>query len=309
AVGASASTTRPIALKARETRKLSPLESLLAGGVAGAIEASVTYPTEYLKTRSQLRSASGQTVNALKILQQTISQQGFFGLYTGCSALVAGTAVKAGVRFLAFDSIKNALADDFGRLSTANGILAGMLAGAAESVVAVTPTERIKTALIDDAKGAKRFRSTLHGIIVLVREQGLTGIYRGLVSTTIKQSATSAVRMGTYNAIKSKYVSRYGHSPTGIAETFAMGAASGFMTVYATQPLDTIKTRSQSARGERMSAAIVSIWQDGGLRAFWRGSSMRLGRLLFSGGIVFAAYEQISQLMRLTASGRACGSV
>ena len=97
--------------------------------------------------------------------------------------------------------------------------------------MAVTPTERIKTALIDDAKGAKRFRSTLHGIAVLVREQGLSGIYRGLISTTMKQSATSAVRMGTYNAIKSKYVSRYGHSPTGVAETFAMGAASGLVTV------------------------------------------------------------------------------
>ncbi|EME88349.1 uncharacterized protein MYCFIDRAFT_26465 [Pseudocercospora fijiensis CIRAD86] len=303
AVVGSASTTRPVASKSRNHQQLSPSESLVAGAVAGAIEASVTYPTEYLKTRSQLRSASGQTVSALKILQQTISHQGLSGLYTGCSALVAGTAVKAGVRFLAFDSIKNALADDSGRLSTVNGILAGMLAGAAESVVAVTPTERIKTALIDDVKGAKRFRSTLHGITVLVREQGLTGVYRGLISTTMKQSATSAVRMGTYNAMKSRYRSRYGRSPTGIAETFVMGAASGVVTVYATQPLDTVKTRSQSARGERMGAAIVSIWRDGGLRAFWRGSTMRLGRLVFSGGIVFAAYEQISQLMRLTASG------
>lgn len=37
--------------------------------------------------------------------------------------------------------------DDAGRLGTARGILAGMVAGAVESVVAVTPTERIKTAL------------------------------------------------------------------------------------------------------------------------------------------------------------------
>lgn len=58
-----------------------------------------------------------------------------------------GTTFKAGVRFLAFDSIKNVLMDDTGRLGTARGILAGMIAGAVESVVAVTPTERIKTAL------------------------------------------------------------------------------------------------------------------------------------------------------------------
>lgn len=37
--------------------------------------------------------------------------------------------------------------DDTGRLAPSRGILAGMIAGAVESVVAVTPTERIKTAL------------------------------------------------------------------------------------------------------------------------------------------------------------------
>lgn len=37
--------------------------------------------------------------------------------------------------------------DDRGRLSPARGILAGRIAGAVESTVAVTPTERVKTAL------------------------------------------------------------------------------------------------------------------------------------------------------------------
>jgi solute carrier family 25 (mitochondrial citrate transporter), member 1 len=68
-------------------------------------------------------------------------------LYTGCSTLVVGTTFKAGVRFLSFDSVRNLFADDHGRLSPANGVLAGMVAGCVESVVAVTPTERIKTAM------------------------------------------------------------------------------------------------------------------------------------------------------------------
>jgi len=37
--------------------------------------------------------------------------------------------------------------DSDGKLSTGNGIIAGMAAGCVESVVAVTPTERLKTAL------------------------------------------------------------------------------------------------------------------------------------------------------------------
>lgn len=57
--------------------------------------------------------------------------------------------MKASVRFLSFDSIRNILSDDAGRLSAGRGILAGLLAGCVESVVAVTPTERIKTALYE----------------------------------------------------------------------------------------------------------------------------------------------------------------
>ncbi|SMY23013.1 unnamed protein product [Zymoseptoria tritici ST99CH_1A5] len=284
----------------KKSQNITPLQSLLAGSIAGSVEASITYPFEFAKTRAQLKVHSNlPTASPFRLLQQTVSSEGLAGLYTGCGALVIGTALKAGVRFTTFDAIRNALADEQGRLSSARGVFAGMLAGATESVIAVTPTERIKTALIDDAKGAKRFRSTMHGISILIQEQGIAGIYRGLVSTTAKQAGTSAVRMGAYNAMRSQYQTRYGTAPVRVYETFAMGAIAGVATVYATQPLDTIKTRSQSARGERLLDAIVGTWRDGGVKGFWRGSTMRLSRLVLSGGIVFAVYEQISSLMRL----------
>lgn len=58
-----------------------------------------------------------------------------------------GTTAKAAVRFLSFDTIRNSLSDERGKLSASRGILAGMVAGAVESMTVVTPTERVKTAL------------------------------------------------------------------------------------------------------------------------------------------------------------------
>lgn len=278
--------------KTNSKKTVHPLTSLFAGAVAGGVEATITYPFEYAKTRSQLRSAGAQQ-GVLRMLQNVVKAEGMPGLYTGCSALVAGTALKAGVRFLAFDSIKAQLVDEQGKLSTSRGILAGMAAGAVESLLAVTPTERIKTALIDDAKGAKRFKSTTHAISLLLREQGLAGLYRGLISTTAKQSATSAVRMGSYNALRTQYQTRMGHLPKSTLETFAMGSIAGCITVYMTQPFDTVKTRAQCSQGETLMRAVRGTWQDGGLRSFWRGSTMRLGRLVLSGGIVFSIYEKV----------------
>lgn len=54
---------------------------------------------------------------------------------------------KAGVRFLAFDTIRTTLCDSSGHLSAGRGVIAGLAAGLLESVLAVTPTERVKTAL------------------------------------------------------------------------------------------------------------------------------------------------------------------
>ncbi|KAJ8119091.1 hypothetical protein OPT61_g69 [Boeremia exigua] len=270
--------------------------SLLSGAIAGGVEATVTYPFEFAKTRAQLQSSPNASRNPFATITNVARIEGAEAIYTGCSTLILGTATKAGVRFLSFDLIRNRLVDENGILSPSNGILAGMLAGAVESVAAVTPTERVKTALIDDAKSSqRRFRGGIDATRSILAAQGLRGLYRGLTSTTMKQSATSAVRMGSYNVLKE--TSRKNNLPQNSATTFAMGAIAGTITVYATQPFDTIKTRAQSAAGASTSDAFRSVLLQTGLRGFWSGSTMRLGRLVFSGGIIFTVYEKVASLL------------
>lgn len=270
--------------------------SLLSGAIAGGVEATITYPFEFAKTRAQLQSSAGGSKNPFTAIAQVARSDGVGAIYTGCSTLILGTAFKAGVRFLSFDAIRVRLADERGVLSPGRGILAGMMAGAVESVAAVTPTERIKTALIDDAKSSqRRFRGGMDATRSILAAQGLPGLYRGLISTTMKQSATSAVRMGSYNVLKE--ASRKHSLPQNSGTTFAIGALAGTVTVYATQPFDTIKTRAQSAAGASTGEAFRSVLLQNGIRGFWSGSTMRLGRLVFSGGIVFTVYEKIAALL------------
>jgi len=171
-----------------------------------------------------------------------------------------------------------------------------MAAGTAESLLAVTPTERIKTALIDDAKAnTRKYRGGAHAFRTIIAERGVAELYRGLVMTTMKQSSTSAVRMGSYNALKELSKS-YGVAQNNFS-TFGLGAMAGVITVYATQPFDTVKTMSQSAKGAGIREALGHLLRTAGPTALWRGSTMRLGRLIFSGGIVFTVYENLASLL------------
>lgn len=174
-------------------------------------------------------------------------------------------------------------------------MLAGMSAGVMASIFGVTPTERIKTALIDDARHAKRFKSAIHCVRTIYAETGFLGLYRGFAGTTLKQAGATAFRMGTYNILKDYENTRDIAQTT--ATNFANGAIAGIVTTLATQPFDTIKTRSQSARGATTVEAFKSIMADEGIKGFWRGTSMRLGRTVFSGGILFTAYEQFAAIL------------
>lgn len=211
--------------------------------------------------------------------------------------MAQGSIGKDAVRFLTFDSIKEAFKDpDTGQLSPARSLLAGSAAGVVASITAVTPTERLKTALIDDARHERRFTSAPHAIRLLVREHGVRlGLYRGFVGTTLKQATATSVRLGSYNVIK-QAEEDWGIRQ-GTATNFLNGSIAGTITVYTTQPFDTLKTRGQSARGTDLKEAFASILKDGGIRGFWRGSTMRLGRVVLSGGILFTTYEKVSQAL------------
>ena len=173
-----------------------------------------------------------------------------------------------------------------------------MSSGVVASVLAVTPTERIKTAMIDDARNAsrKRFNSPFHAIRLIFAEHGFIGLYRGFAGTTLKQASATAFRMGTYNILKDFEKSRDITQST--VTNFANGAVAGIVTTYTTQPFDTLKTRAQSAQGTSTIEAFKSIIADGGVRGFWRGTTMRLGRTILSGGILFTVYEKMVKILR-----------
>lgn len=85
----------------KELKPLTPLQAGIAGGITGAIEISITYPTEYCKTVMQLYKEKN-AMGMINLAKETASQRGFFGLYRGYSALLLFSIPKMYVRFSAY---------------------------------------------------------------------------------------------------------------------------------------------------------------------------------------------------------------
>ncbi|KAJ2764130.1 hypothetical protein IWQ56_004603 [Coemansia nantahalensis] len=286
--------------------------SLAAGTIAGAVEGAATYPTELVKTKMQLQGSQQYLAQGGRAYKgpidcavATVRGEGAAGLYRGLAPMLLGNAAKAGVRFLTYDTVKEQLRDGDGRLTMPRMMLAGLCAGVIEGGTVVAPSETIKTRLIHDkCMPQPQFRGMRDCVQATVRAGGLAGLYRGVVPVMARQGANSCVRFAAYDSLKQLLVRRTGADPQRlpVAYSFGLGMAAGIITVYSTMPLDVVKTRMQSPSALlEYKSSLHCAWRvasDEGPRALWKGATPRLSRLMFSGAIVFAVYEEVMKQLR-----------
>ncbi|GAB1193400.1 hypothetical protein APSETT444_002616 [Aspergillus pseudonomiae] len=218
-------------------------------------------------------------------------------------AFCVSNASKSGIRFFAFDTAKKWMpTDSSGKVTSTGNMCAGLVAGVAESVLVVTPGETLKTKIIDDRAGAKIYQSASHAVRTILSTEGISGLYRGTLPVTLKQSSNAMVRFTSYNFFLhhlTTLASAGAGNNAPVWSTVIAGAMAGVVTVYATMPFDTIKTRLQALDGSQRYRGSVhclqSIVSTEGTLALWKGTTPRLARLSISGAISFAIYERVVQ--------------
>ncbi|XP_006615739.1 putative tricarboxylate transport protein, mitochondrial [Apis dorsata] len=279
------------------------VKGIVAGGITGAIEILITYPTEYVKTQLQLDAKSGinkQYTGVLDCMIKTLKNHGFFGLYRGLSVLLYGSIPKSAVRFGSFEKMKELLASPDGKLTKTNSFIAGLCAGTAEAIFVVTPMETIKVKFINDQRSPNpKYRGFLHGVGMITKEYGIRGIYQGLVPTILKQSSNQAIRFCTIETLKDWY--RGGDKDVVIPKvvTGIFGAIAGGCSVFGNTPIDVVKTRMQgleAAKYKNSLDCVRQIWMNEGPTAFYKGTIPRLSRVCLDVGITFIIYDSFKEL-------------
>ncbi|KAI5450170.1 Mitochondrial succinate-fumarate transporter [Naganishia albida] len=290
---------------------------LVAGGFAGLAEACVCHPLDTVKVRMQLsksRKARGlKPLGPWATAKQIVARETPMGLYKGLGAVVTGIVPKMAIRFASFEAYKNALSDKEGKLKPKGVFLAGLLAGATEAVLVVSPMEVVKIRLqaqqhsLADPLDVPKYRNAAHAAFTIVREEGISTLYRGVALTALRQATNQGVNFTAYQEFKrlaKEYQPQYAATELPSWQTMLLGLVSGAMGPFSNAPIDTIKTRIQKASKEpgetalsRFTKVTVSMFKEEGPAAFYKGILPRVMRVAPGQAIVFTVYERVKTIL------------
>lgn len=264
---------------------------LLTGAVAGVIGTCCVFPIDIVKTRlqNQVIGPDGSRMyrNPWHCFRSILSKEGAAGLYRGLGANLVGVSPEKAIKLAVNDYLREKLADENGDLSLPRQILAGAGAGFFQ-VSATNPMELVKIRMQMQA-----LEGTKTSTINVVKELGLTGLYKGVLATWARDVPYSIIFFPGYATIKDALADENGH--TSMPRIILAGGTAGAMAGGAVTPQDVIKTRLQTKSMEGRYTGVIhcgrTIIKEEGVGALFKGS---LNRMLVQAplfGIALLAFE------------------
>ncbi|KAF2634349.1 mitochondrial thiamine pyrophosphate carrier 1 [Massarina eburnea CBS 473.64] len=146
------------------------------------------------------------------------------------------------------------------------------------------------------------YKGTIGTLKRILREEGLTGLWKGNIPAEAMYLAYGSVQFSAY-----KYVSQLlealppPYSLPGPANSFISGAAAGAAATTATYPLDLLRTRFAAQGPDRVYASLIvsirHIAQHEGPAGFFRGLGAGVSQIVPYMGLFFAGYEGLKPVM------------
>jgi len=275
-------------------RALAPFKDLIAGTVAGMLSKVVEFPLDTVKVIQQTGSGN---VGIIGTVSNIVKERGALGLYQGLASPLVGAMAENAVLFFSYGIAKSLLkGEEEDELPLKKVALAGSFSGVAVSTV-LTPVELLKCRMqVMAAKGYElSFGRCLRDTY---SEGGLRSLYKGYVSTLLREIPGNAAWFGVYElACRYQMGDRPRESLHGGNLMFAGGLA-GVAYWSAFFPADVVKSRIQTTAGNsKFWDVFAAIYREKGLKGLYSGYPVTVLRAFPSNAVVFATYEFIMRLI------------
>lgn len=264
----------------------------IAGGTSGILSLASIYPTEYLKTQLQFQN---NNLTATQIIKNTWNNHGWKGFYRGSSPLFLASFPRSLIKFTVFEHVAHTLQHNTNLNKDTRNIVAGASAGLCTALFVSAPTDNVKIKTIHSQNVLQKRITAPQAILQIWKDDKITGFYRGIQSTIIKESYTYATRFLLYHRILGVLHQNKYEKPSAIITGISGGLASS-MVAIANNPIDVIQTRLQSnyqGRYRGVLHCIVDIFRTEGWRSFFRGASYRSIRAVPGMTVQFYTYQWI----------------
>ncbi|PHH64857.1 hypothetical protein CDD81_3923 [Ophiocordyceps australis] len=311
-MSSSSSSSPP--LKTPASSIASQVRALAAGGFGGICAVLVGHPFDLVKVRLQT-AERGVYSSAVDVLRKSVARDGLRrGLYAGVSAPLMGVTPMFAVSFWGYDLGKQIVTSTSPTpllpLSIPQVSAAGFLS--AIPMTAITaPFERVKVILQVQGQrplppGQKpRYSGAADVVRQLYRQGGLPSVFRGSAATLARDGPGSAAYFAAYEYCKRKLAPRdplTGEPLAGLSlgAITTAGAAAGVAMWIPVFPVDTVKSRLQSAEAgaaSSVSAVVRELYARGGIRAFFPGFAPALARAVPANAATFLGVELAHQAM------------
>lgn len=129
------------------------------------------------------------------------------------------------------------------------------------------PFDVIRTRIISQSETPKTYLNTRHALRTIFAREGVTGLYRGFLPSTMQIMPFSGAQFAAYNFLKKAWHEHLGEDgltfgPLPLQSSFICGAGSGMVAKFLVYPLDLIRKRLQmrgfeAARGASFGSVPV----------------------------------------------------
>ncbi|TPX69239.1 hypothetical protein SpCBS45565_g02575 [Spizellomyces sp. 'palustris'] len=321
----------------RETAKPSVLVHFAAGGIGGTVGAAITCPLEVVKTRLQsslyrsteptvslrnpLRAIWVHTKGVVTLLGMIRRQEGIRALWKGLGPNLIGVVPARAIYFAVYSQGKHAFTImNNGRETPLVHMLSAASAGIA-TATCTNPIWLIKTRMQlqsenPQLKAAAKYRNSFHCLYLVLREEGIRGLYKGL-SASFLGLTESTLQFVTYEYLKKHWVEKrrlerlqalpvserqttfLSKTPSDWFDTFAAAAIAKLGAAIITYPHEVLRTRLRQTpengivkyKGLVQSAKL--IYMEEGLGALYGGMAAHLMRVVPNAAILFFCYELV----------------
>ena len=237
----------------------------------------------------------------LKLIPKLVKDSKLKGLYRGLSPNFFGATGAWSLYFYLYTHYKSIIGNNKQKLEPFEHLLASALGGASTTLF-TNPIFVVKTRMMtQNNRDSHAYKGLIDGISRIGREEGIKGLYRGIIPALFGVSH-GALQFMVYEQAK-MYQQEYPQTlvPKSI-ELLILASVSKIFASVCTYPYQVVKARMQTESRlllenyNGVGDTIKSITKKEGIRGFYKGMGINIVRVLPGTCITFGVYELVTAI-------------